>query len=142
MSWVTSVSSDDHCEPRRKADPLGSALGYAAYPNTLLIGGNTGTVDSFTGVSPGDLSGGVYDIDTLFEGDNFACFAFQLLENGLPDFLKPDVGELSAATDLVNDALAPVLGDLSCPQLSKFDQGLFNKFPGYTYSPSGPDTNY
>lgn len=118
------------------------ALGYAAYPNTLLIGGNTGTVNSFTGVSPGDLSDGVYNLDTLFEGDNFACFAFQLLENGLPDFLKPDVGKLSTTTNLINKALAPILGNLSCPALSTFDQGLFNQFPGYTYSPTGPATNY
>lgn len=34
------------------------------------IGGNTGTVNSFTGVDLGDTTGGVYNAQTLFEGNN------------------------------------------------------------------------
>ena len=124
-------------------DVLGDVLvGYLAYPNTFLLGGNTGTTNSFVGVDPGNLTNGVYNVDTLADGDNFGCFAFQLLQNGIPDALNNDLGILSQATDLVNNALSPVLGDLSCPQLGQFNQGLFNDFPGYKYSPTGPDTNY
>jgi hypothetical protein len=59
------------------------ALGYLAYPETLKFGGNTGTVNSFTGVDVANLTGGVYNAQTLFQGDNFQCFAFQIAQNGI-----------------------------------------------------------
>ncbi|KAL9082067.1 MAG: hypothetical protein Q9159_006754 [Coniocarpon cinnabarinum] len=137
--WYKRPTDNDY----EAQDVAGDVLvGYLAYPNTLLIGGNTGKVNTFTGVDPGNFTNGVYNAQTLAEGDNFACFAFQLLQNGIPDALNNDLGAISQATALVNNALSPVLGDLSCPALSQFDQGLFNKFPGYKYSPTGPDTNY
>ena len=39
-------------------------------------------------------------------------------------------------------ALPQVFDTLNCPQLGKFDQSLFNQFPGHTYSPTSPATNY
>ncbi|KAJ3847013.1 hypothetical protein EV368DRAFT_69444 [Lentinula lateritia] len=40
----------------------------------LSIGGNTGQVNTFTGVDVADLTGGVYNAATLLEGNNFQCF--------------------------------------------------------------------
>lgn len=117
-------------------------IGYLSYPNTLKIGGNTGKVNSFTGVDVEDLTAGVLNAKNLFEGDNFACFAFVLLQQGIPDFLKGPLADINNATSFLAPFLSPLFDKLECPQLGKFDQSLFNDFPGYKYSPTGPATNY
>ncbi|KAJ5115843.1 hypothetical protein N7456_000191 [Penicillium angulare] len=121
---------------------LDVGIGYLAYPNTLRFGGNTGSVNSFTGVAVSDLTGGVLDAKNLFEGDNFACFAFVLLQQGIPDFLKGPLADINNATSFLKPFLSPILDKLECPELGDFDQSLFNDFPGYKYSPTGPATNY
>ncbi|OQO04752.1 hypothetical protein B0A48_09675 [Cryoendolithus antarcticus] len=118
------------------------AIGYAAYPNTLKIGGNTGKPNSFTGVNVADLSGGVYHAETLFQGNNFACFAFQLMQQGIPDFLNNAILDLGTVTSFINKYVGSYMGGLGCPQLGQYDLGLFDQFPGYKYSPTGPATNY
>lgn len=117
-------------------------IGYLAYPNTLKVGGNTGSVNSFTGVNVADLTGGVLNAKNLFEGDNFACFVFVLLQQGIPHFLKGPLEDINNATSFLHPFLSPVLDVLECPELGNFDQSLFNDFPGYKYSPTGPATNY
>jgi hypothetical protein len=117
-------------------------IGYAAYPGTLKIGGNTGTPNSFVGVSVEDLSGGVFNAQNLFTGDNFACFAFSLAQQGVPSFLKGPLSSINKALALVEQYISPITSALNCPELGQYDQGLFNSFPGYTYSPTGPATNY
>ncbi|KAJ5104591.1 hypothetical protein NUU61_001938 [Penicillium alfredii] len=117
-------------------------IGYLAYPKTLKVGGNTGKVNSFTGVSVEDLTGGVLNAKSLFEGDNFACFAFVLAEQAIPHFLKGPLESINNATSFLKPFLSPILGKLECPELGNFDQSLFNDFPGYKYKPNGPDTNY
>jgi hypothetical protein len=42
-----------------------------------VIGGNTGKPNTFTGVNIADLTGGVFNAETLLEGNNLMCFAFQ-----------------------------------------------------------------
>lgn len=121
---------------------LDVGIGYAAYPNTLKFGGNTGTPNSFVGLDVENITGGAFNAETLLEGNNFGCFAFNLAEQGIPDFLDNIVNDLTPITDLVNQYIGPVIANLSCPQLGQFDLGLFNQFPGYKYSPTGPDTNY
>ncbi|SMY19362.1 unnamed protein product [Zymoseptoria tritici ST99CH_1A5] len=129
--------------PYEAEDVVGDvALGYLAYPRTLKFGGNTGTPNSFTGVNVANLTGGVYDATTLFQGNNFACFAFQLLEQGIPDFASKALNALDPVTSLVNKYIGPVIGGLSCPQLGQFDNGVFDKYPGRNYNPTGPATNY
>jgi hypothetical protein len=73
-----------------------------------VVGGNTGEPNTFTGVNIADLTGGVFNAETLFEGNNLMCFAFQ-------------------AVSALNEA---VLGPLGCPDLEKYDKALFEKFPG------------
>jgi hypothetical protein len=78
----------------------------------------------------------------VFSGNNFACFSFQLLEQGIPDFATKALNALDPVTSLINRYLGPVVGGLSCPQLGQFDDGVFDRFPGRAYSPTGPATNY
>jgi hypothetical protein len=139
LSWYRRPSY----APYEAEELLGDlAIGYAAYPNTLKFGGNTGTTNSFTGVDVANFTSGAFNVETLFEGDNFACFTFQLLQQGLPDFASVAVNALAPATSLVNQYVGPLVGGLSCPQLGQYDYSVFDQFPGYTYEPNGPDTNY
>lgn len=129
--------------PYEATDVVGDvAIGYLAYPRTLKFGGNTGKVNTFTGLNLANLTGGILNVETLFSGDNFSCFTFQLLQQVLPDFLTGILNGLSPITKLLNGVLTPITGSLSCPNLGKLDVGLFDQFPGYKYSPNGPATNF
>ncbi|KAL9093997.1 MAG: hypothetical protein Q9165_003667 [Trypethelium subeluteriae] len=115
---------------------------YAAYPDSLKIGGNTGTPNSFVGISVENLTNGVYNADTLLEGDNLACFIFNAAEQGLPDFLQGASSAINNATAFLQQYFSPITGALNCSQLAQYDAGVLNSFPGYHYSPTGPDNNY
>lgn len=99
-------------------------------------------MNSFTGVSVADLTGGVFDATTLFQGNNFFCFAFQLAQQGLPAFVKGPLNIVNQVTGLVSQYFNPLLSGLQCPQLGQYDQGLFNNYPGAFYSPSGTAQNF
>lgn len=68
--------------------------------------------------------------------------SYQLLQQGIPNFLNTAINDIAPATDLVNKYVGPIVGGLSCPQLGNLSIGLFDHFPGYKYSPTGPATNY
>jgi hypothetical protein len=96
-----------------------------------VVGGNTGEPNTFTGVNIADLTGGVFNAETLFEGNNLMCFAFQALSAGAPDILKGLFGSVLAAVQKLSDALNnAVLVPLKCPELYKYDKALFQNFPG------------
>jgi hypothetical protein len=101
-------------------------------PYIIAIGGNTGEPNTFTGVDIGDLTGGVFNAQTLLEGNNLACFAYQAVSIASPDILRGGLlGDLaSKAVQTLTDALNPVLATFNCPQLVKYDASLFDKFPG------------
>ncbi|KAI5363775.1 putative chloroperoxidase [Septoria linicola] len=129
--------------PYEAQDVVGDvAIGYLAYPRTLKFGGNTGKVNTFTGLNMANFSGGVLSASTLFQGDNFACFSFQLLQQAIPDFARNALNDLAPLTSLVNKYVGPIVGGLSCPELGKLDTGVFDQFPGYKYRPNGPATNF
>ena len=77
-------------------------IGYAAYPNTLKFGGNLGKPNTFTGLDVSNLTGGVYNAQDLTKSDNLACFSFNILEQGLPNFLSNAVNGLAPVTDFIN----------------------------------------
>ena len=99
-------------------------------PNLLVLGGNTGRVDTFAGVNVSDLTGGVFNAAHLLEGNNALCLAFQAVSMATPDLLRGLVGNLARALAVLNEPLAHVLASLGCPQLAKYDPSLFKQFPG------------
>lgn len=101
----------------------------------MKFGGNTGTVNSFVGVNPADISGGVYNAQTLLQGNNLGCFFFQAAQQGLPSVLSGIISNLAPILALVNQYISPVLGLLDCPALNTFNQSALNQFPGYGYHP-------
>lgn len=101
-------------------------------PYIIAIGGNTGQPNTFTGVNVADLTGGVFNAETLLEGNNLACFAFQAVSLASPDILRGGLlGSLAqSAVQTLTDALKPVLTSFNCPQLVKYDKSLLESFPG------------
>lgn len=99
-------------------------------PHMAVLGGNTGEPNTFTGVNIADLTGGVFNAETLLEGNNLMCLAFQAVQSASPDILKGLLGNVVLAVQKLTDALTPVLQSLSCPQLAKYDATLFEQFPG------------
>lgn len=102
------------------------------------MGGNTGTVNSFTAVDLGNLTGGVYNAQTLLQGNNALCFAFQGAQQGIPSALRGIISNIGPIVSLVNQFVSPVTTSLNCPALTTFDQSAFNQFPGAGYRPNPP----
>lgn len=100
------------------------------YPGLVAIGGNTGTVDSFAGVDTGDLTGGVFNLASLGEGNNAACFLLQLSQAGLADQLTGLVSVVGDVLGFVTKQLGPLGKSLSCPQLGDLRNELLQPFPG------------
>lgn len=106
-----------------------AAAAIGLHPKFANVGGNTGTTNSFTGVDVDNLTGGVYNAQSLANGDNFACFAYQFAAQAKPDVA---LSVITALTDAVGTLLAP----LACPELESFDEDLLMQFPGYERSPA------
>ncbi|KAJ3928404.1 MAG: hypothetical protein NXY57DRAFT_1063857 [Lentinula lateritia] len=103
-----------------------------AHPKFFSIGGNTGQVDSFTGVDLTDLTGGVYHANTLLEGNNLKCFTLQAMMVHLP---IGATGPLEDVLDELADMVDPLLRTWDCPKLEKIDESLLEKFPGFSRYP-------
>ncbi|KAK1230005.1 hypothetical protein PQX77_006916 [Marasmius sp. AFHP31] len=85
-NWYKRAVGDDYDLASYALDVLNAAL---EYPIFLSVGGNTGTVDSFTGVSIEDLTVGVLNAETLLKGDNLLCFMVEAaVQAATPDILR------------------------------------------------------
>ncbi|GAB7326296.1 hypothetical protein MBLNU13_g10272t1 [Cladosporium sp. NU13] len=104
------------------------------YPEFASIGGNTGTVNSFVGLDPANLTGGVFDAGTLLKGNNLFCYAMQLLIQGTPDILSGLFTDTNAAEDKLGSVINAETDSLGCPKLNNIDKDQFSKYPGYTQS--------
>lgn len=96
------------------------------------IGGNTGTPNSFVGVDPEELTDGVFNAQTLTQGNNLMCYGLQLAVQELPDLLSGLVTNLAAAVNQVSAPFGNATEKLGCPELTKINMDQFNKYPGYT----------
>ncbi|QSZ29634.1 hypothetical protein DSL72_004150 [Monilinia vaccinii-corymbosi] len=125
--WGRRAIGDEY----RMLDLIEDILYFTSkYPNTITVGGNTGTVNSFTPLDFSDLTGGVYNLQTLLSGNNLACFILQNAQLA-PDFLGPVTDEITAALDLLKDTTDGLLNSLgNCPQLTAIDQTSMKAFPG------------
>lgn len=107
------------------------------FPELISIGGNTGTVNSFVGINPADVSGGVFNAANLLQGNNLACFLLQVVQAGTPSLLSGLVSALglSTALSLLNNVINPAKSNLACPLMTTFNSGAFAQFPGASYHP-------
>lgn len=126
-NWYKRAIGDEYTIPYFQTDLLAAAM---KYPQFLDVGGNTGTVNSFTGLDLQSLTGGAYNAQTLLQGDNLICFAFQAAQQAAPDLLKGLGGVLTSALSQLDAAFTSVFAELSCPQLMTIDDSQFAQFPG------------
>lgn len=128
-NWYKRAIGDEYTIPFYFMDAGQAAL---KYPQFLEVGGNTGTVDSFVGLDPSDLTGGVYNSESLAEGNNAGCFAFQAAAQAKPDVFKGLEDDAVEALEKLISSLDESLAALGCPQLKKIDEEQFKRFPGYS----------
>jgi hypothetical protein len=80
-------------------------------PEAVLVGGNTGTINSFTGVDLGNITGGAYNTFDLLNPKKFSCFFYQLILAVVPVVLRSRLpGDvLGSALNLLSDKLNPFI---------------------------------
>lgn len=109
----------------------------AQYPEVGSIGGNVGTVNSFTGVDLSDITGGVLNAGKLLESNNLLCFALQIVKMASPSYLNNIYATLDKPLKLITKILSVPLQDLDCPVWDDLTMdgkplwsALQEKFPG------------
>ncbi|KAK7705981.1 hypothetical protein SLS57_009898 [Botryosphaeria dothidea] len=107
------------------------------HPVLGSIGGNTGTVNSFSGLDLHNITGGVLNATSLLENNNLLCFVFELLKTFAPNSLSPLLSTLEVPLKLITDTLATPLLSLACPAWKDMTEGgeplwdaIQTKFPG------------
>jgi hypothetical protein len=128
-NWYKRAIGDEYTIPYFNLDLTAAAV---QYPQFLDVGGNTGKTNTFTGVDIENLTGGVYNLQTLAQGNNAACFAFEFAQQAAPDLLKGLFSSITQPLSQLNDALGTVFSELSCPQLKSIDTSQFSNYPGAT----------
>lgn len=108
------------------------------HPQFLSVGGNTGKVNTFTGIDPSNLTGGVYTDANLLQGNNLLCFGLEASLQEAPDILSGLYSDIDPAMDALGTAVDKATNGLGCPQLNAINKGQFSEYPGYTQlSPQG-----
>ncbi|KAJ6141516.1 hypothetical protein N7470_009906 [Penicillium chermesinum] len=95
----------------------------AKYPELASVGGNMGEVNSFAGLDLGNITGGVYSLTNLLEGNNLLCFVFEVLKFAGPNALAGIYKTLAGPLDFITDALAVPLLNLTCPAFQDLQAG-------------------
>lgn len=78
-----------------------------------------------------DLTGGVFDGATLAQGNNLACFVFQLVQAEAPTVVAGLYANVTAALEGLAENVAGNLAGLGCPRLEEVDVGMYDVYPGY-----------
>lgn len=94
------------------------------------IGGNTGTVNSFTGLDLADVTGGVLNAATLLEGNNLICFVSEVLKTVAPNILSNILTTVTAPLEMLIDALGLDILNLTCPAFEDMTMGGKSLFEG------------
>ncbi|POR39495.1 hypothetical protein TPAR_00289 [Tolypocladium paradoxum] len=126
-NWYKRAIGNEYTIPFFSLDLCEAAV---KHPEFLAVGGNTGKVNTFTGVNVIELTNGVFDVKTLLEGNNAICFAFQFGQQAAPDLLNGLFSSTAKPLAQFNGALVKVLSSLRGPQLGAIDASQLRKFPG------------
>lgn len=109
---------------------------FLAYPDSFRFGGNVNGKNTYTGIDISNITGGVYNADTLFQGDNLGCFLLLNFQQAIPLQLQGGVNDVGTAVALLNKYMPSYFSSLSCPQVDKYDTSFFSKYPGGKYQPT------
>ncbi|KAJ9094060.1 hypothetical protein QFC21_006161 [Naganishia friedmannii] len=129
-NWYRRPIGIDYTIPGYSAD---NTLIQLQVPERLAVGGNMGTVNSFAGVDLSDLTGGVYNSQSLAQGNNALCFAYTSLLTLTPDILKGVLKDVTGAVNqIVGQFITPQFASLNCPSVQYYNKDVFKKYPGAT----------
>lgn len=103
-----------------------------AHPQFLSVGGNTGTTNSFVGVDPANLTGGVFTAENLLQGNNAICFGLQASLQEAPDILSGLYSDVNPAVNALGTAVNKATNGLGCPKLNEINENQYSQYPGYT----------
>lgn len=83
------------------------------------------------------MTGGVFNAETLLEGNNLMCFVFEAVKTLAPNSLSTLFSVLEIPLELITDTLGSALTGLSCPALTDltiggqgFEDAIATMFPG------------
>lgn len=135
-NWYTRNSADTYTIPYLSLDGLSQSTRHLKF---FSVGGNTGTTDSFFGVNPANLTGSVYTLDNLLEGNNLFCYGLQYTKEAMPDVLSGLFSDVKKALNVLSPVFDSAVSSLGCPQTDSIDNSQFSKFPGFTENYDGYD---
>ncbi|KJY00819.1 hypothetical protein TI39_contig311g00030 [Zymoseptoria brevis] len=93
------------------------------HPELASIGGNTGTVNSFTGVDLSDPVTGLANIPSLLKSNNLMCFALELVKGAVPSTANSLFTTLAEPLTKLFDAVDAPLLSLACPAWRSVTEG-------------------
>ncbi|MCJ1449956.1 hypothetical protein MMC28_000284 [Mycoblastus sanguinarius] len=134
-NWYKRNPVDYYTLPYVVLDAVTMAL---EHPQFLSLGGNTGKVNTFTGVDLANLTGGIYTASNILQGNNAVCLGFEASIQEAPDLLSGLYANVAPAISMLTSAVNNATSALSCPKLNEINLAQFGEYPGYTnLSPSG-----
>ncbi|KAM0140745.1 hypothetical protein ACHAP3_002423 [Botrytis cinerea] len=102
-----------------------------ANPALASIGGNTGEINTFTGLDISNVTGGLLNAETLLEGNNLMCLALEVVKTFAPNSLSPLFSTIAVPLKLITDALDTSILDLTgCPDFADLSLGGKSLFEG------------
>ncbi|KAJ7192185.1 hypothetical protein GGX14DRAFT_596174 [Mycena pura] len=110
---------------------------WAQFPETLSIGGNLGTPNTFFPLDLGAFTNGSYTLDDLQKpgGINLLCFLYQLVQILFPALLGNVDDLLAGVFAEVGRVTEGVLGTFDCPRsMDAVNMTMLNQYPGWVKS--------
>ncbi|KAJ6571404.1 hypothetical protein B0H19DRAFT_1231225 [Mycena capillaripes] len=129
--WYRRPLSDPYLGPTHGLPDL--LRMWFTYNETLVIGGNIGTVNSFIPIDIRDFTFNAYTPENLLEGSNAACFLFQFVQVAIPGLSNNLEALLAGILTQVADAVEQQMLELelACPKLEAFKLESLEMYPGY-----------
>lgn len=100
-----------------------------------------GAVNTYAGVDPSDVTGGVLNLTELLQSNNLLCFVFEIVKTVSPNSLSTLFSIIQVPLDLITDALGASILNLGCPAFNdmtvggkSFEKGIKSQFPGAKWS--------
>lgn len=128
-NWYKRNIVDYYTIPYFASDAVPMAIAHTQF---AAIGGNTGKTNSFVGIDPANLTGGVYNSKNLFQGNNVLCYGLEVAAQQAPDILSGLYTDINPAMDAIGTAVNSFLNGLGCPKLNNINKEQFQQYPGYT----------
>ncbi|TVY59433.1 Aromatic peroxygenase [Lachnellula cervina] len=92
-------------------------------PRILGIGGNVNGVNTYAGINPSDIVGGVLNGAGILEGNNLICFAFQTIKFASPNSLSSIYTTIAKPLSVLFDAIDKTVLSLNCPAFTDMQYG-------------------